>query len=121
MKRLTCEMCGSTDMLKENGVFVCQSCGMKYSVEEAKKMMIEGTVEVQGTVKIDRTSEVDNLLTRAFRYLDIGDFYDADDYCDRALDIDPNNVQAYLYQLLARVSVKKIEDLTNCEKPFDTY
>ena len=40
MKRLVCEMCGSTDIMKENGVFVCQTCGTKYSVEEAKKMMV---------------------------------------------------------------------------------
>lgn len=44
MKQLTCEMCGSTDLTKQDGVFVCQTCGTKYSVEEAKKMMVEGTV-----------------------------------------------------------------------------
>ena len=38
MKQLTCEMCGSTDLMKQDGVFVCQSCGMKYSVEEAKSI-----------------------------------------------------------------------------------
>lgn len=37
MKQLTCEMCGSTDLMKQEGVFVCQSCGCKYSVEEARK------------------------------------------------------------------------------------
>ena len=37
-------MCGSTDLMKQDGVFVCQSCGTKYSVEEAKKMMVEGNV-----------------------------------------------------------------------------
>ena len=37
MKQLTCEMCGSTDLIKQDGVFVCQTCGCKYSVEEAKK------------------------------------------------------------------------------------
>lgn len=37
MKQLTCEMCGATDLIKQDGVFVCQSCGCKYSVEEAKK------------------------------------------------------------------------------------
>ena len=47
MKQLTCEMCGSTDLMKQDGVFVCQSCGTKYSVEEAKKMMVEGTVQVE--------------------------------------------------------------------------
>ena len=55
MRELTREMCGSTDLVKQDGVFVCQSCGCKYSVEEAKKMMIDGTVEVTGTVKVDNT------------------------------------------------------------------
>ena len=36
MKQLTCEMCGSTDMAKQDGFFVCQTCGMKYSAELAK-------------------------------------------------------------------------------------
>ena len=48
MKKLVCELCGSTNLIKENGLFVCQSCGTQYSVEEARKMMIEGTVNVQG-------------------------------------------------------------------------
>lgn len=55
MKQLVCEMCGSKDLVKQDGIFVCQACGTKYSVEEAKKMMIEGTVDVQGTVKVDNS------------------------------------------------------------------
>ena len=43
MKALTCEMCGSTNLVKEGGVFVCQSCGTKYSVEEAKKIVNQVT------------------------------------------------------------------------------
>ena len=58
MKQLVCEMCGSTDLLKEEGVFVCQSCGCKYSVEEAKKMM----VEVEGAVTVQNAAQLDNLL-----------------------------------------------------------
>ena len=59
MKQLTCEMCGSTDLIKQDGVFVCQTCGCKYSVEEAKRMMIEGTVDVSGsTIKVDNNEEL---------------------------------------------------------------
>lgn len=66
MKQLTCEMCGSTDLIKQDGVFVCQSCGIKYSVEEARKLMIEGKVDVSGsTVFIDNTKQVENDLKRA--------------------------------------------------------
>lgn len=36
MKKIVCEMCGG-ELIKDNGVFVCQSCGCKYSLEEAKK------------------------------------------------------------------------------------
>ena len=34
-------MCDSTDFIKEDGLFVCQECGCKYSTEEAKKLMKE--------------------------------------------------------------------------------
>ncbi len=63
MKQIVCEMCGSTDIIKQDGIFMCQSCGMKYSLEEAKKMMIEGTVSVQGTVKIDNSESYNNYLS----------------------------------------------------------
>jgi len=58
MKKISCEMCGSSDLIKQDGVFVCENCGMKYSLEDAKKMMIEGTVEVKGTVKVDNSAFV---------------------------------------------------------------
>lgn len=119
MKQLTCEMCGSTDMLKQDGVFVCQSCGCKYSVEEAKKLMIEGTVEVKGTVKVDSSNEVNNLLKRAFMFLEEGNWVDANEYCERALDIAPENARAYLGLLMKDLNVKKQEDLKNYVRPFD--
>ncbi|MBR6940351.1 MAG: hypothetical protein IKH65_06080, partial [Clostridia bacterium] len=65
MKQLVCEMCGGTDLIKQDGVFVCQSCGCKYSVEEARKMMIEGVVEVTGTVKVDNTDQIESYLKMA--------------------------------------------------------
>lgn len=37
MKKMICEVCGGSNFLKENDVFVCQTCGMKYSLAEAKK------------------------------------------------------------------------------------
>lgn len=39
MKKMICEVCGESDFLKENGVFVCQTCGMKYSLAEAKNLL----------------------------------------------------------------------------------
>ena len=66
MKELVCEMCGSNNLIKQDGLFVCQMCGTKYSVEEAKKMMIEGTVDVSGsTVKVDNSASIENYYKMA--------------------------------------------------------
>ena len=95
MKRLTCEMCGSTDMLKQDGVFVCQTCGTKYSVEEAKKMMIEGTVNVSGTVKVDNTDKIKNYIEMAKSAYDADNKSEAESYCNRILEIEPENYEAW--------------------------
>ena len=39
MAQLVCELCGSTQFIKDNGVFVCQGCGTKYTLEEARAML----------------------------------------------------------------------------------
>jgi hypothetical protein len=53
-------MCGSSDLVKQEGVFICQSCGVKYSIEEARKMMTGSNeaVEVVGKVTIDNDFEI---------------------------------------------------------------
>lgn len=95
MKQLTCEMCGSTDLMKTEGVFACQTCGMKYSVEDAKKMMIEGTVEVTGTVRVDTSGNVDNLLNMAENARASGNNKEAEEYSNRVLEISPSNYMAW--------------------------
>ena len=98
MKPLVCEMCGSSDLMKTDGVFVCQSCGTKYSVEEAKKMMITGTVNVAGTVKIDKSEELENLYKLARRARDTRDFPQAVKYYDLILQRgDSDSWEAYFY------------------------
>ena len=96
MKQLTCEMCGSTELLKQDGVFVCQTCGTKYTVEEAKKMMIEGTVDVQGTIKVDESAKIDNYLSLAEAAFEGKDEKTAIEYVDKALEIDVNNSRAWI-------------------------
>ena len=97
MKALTCEMCGSTNLIKEGGVFVCQSCGTKYSVEEAKKMMVEGTVDVKGTVKVDTSDELNNLYEIARRAKDSDNSENATKYYDMILVKDPSSWEANFY------------------------
>ena len=97
---MTCEMCGSTDLIKQDGVFVCQTCGCKYSIEEAKKMMVEGTVDVSGsTVKVDNERKIENLRTLADRAKAEGDTETAAKYFEELLKEDPNNWEANFYTI----------------------
>ena len=97
MKQIKCEMCGSTDLLKQDGVFVCQSCGCKYTVEEAKKLMVEGVVEVKGEVKIDKKEELNNLYILARRARDASDTEQASELYSQILKQDPQSWEAYFY------------------------
>lgn len=109
MKQLTCEMCGSTDLVKQDGMYVCQSCGTKYSVEEAKKMMIEGTVDVSGsTVKVDTSNELSNLYQIARRARDNNDTESAARYYDMILMKDPNSWEATFYAVYFKAKGCKI-------------
>ena len=107
MKALKCEMCGSNDVVKQEDLFVCQNCGTKYSVEAARKMMIEGTVEVTGTLKIDDSIELKNLIALAQRAKESGNSEDALKYYEMILVKDPNNWEASFYALYYRVELCK--------------
>ena len=100
MKQLTCEMCGSAELIKQDGFFVCQTCGTKYSVEEAKKMMIEGTVDVSGsTIRVDTSKELENLYELARRAKENGNSEEAAKYYDMILLKEPNDWEAAFYHL----------------------
>ncbi len=119
MKQLTCEMCGSTELMKQDGVFVCQTCGTKYSVEEAKKMMVEGTVEVAGTVKVDDSAKIVNYYTMAENAYDASNQKEAESYCNKIIEIEPNNYKAWLLKGRAAgwqstLGNIRIEESVNC-------
>lgn len=110
MKRLTCEICGSTDLVKDNGVFVCQSCGCKYSVEEARKMMIEGTVDVRGTVRIDHSDELQKLYQAARNARETSDDESALRHYESISAKDPNSWEALFYLVVLKTnSIKNSE------------
>ena len=88
-------MCESNDFLKEDGVFVCQSCGTKYSVEEAKKMI--GTTEINATAQIGNTGKLDNLYKLARKAKDEGNIDKAAQYYEQIYIEDLNNWEAAFY------------------------
>lgn len=122
MKRLVCEMCGGSDLVKQDGVFVCQNCGTKYSVEEAKKMMVEGavtvegTVAVEGTVKVDKTEELKKLYTLARRAKESDNTENACRYYTQIEMQDPDSWEAYFYLIYFKARTSKIGEIPkNCK------
>lgn len=58
------------------------------------------------------------LLKRAFMFLEDGDWNSANEYCEKVLDIDPENASAYLGKLLSELRVSKQESLKDQAEPF---
>ena len=83
MKQLICEMCGSADLIKQDGVFVCQSCGCKYSVYEAKKLMVEVAPQLE------------NLLKLAHSSFDSGNYAKCEEFCNQIITMNAQNYEVW--------------------------
>ena len=59
------------------------------------------------------------LLKRAFMFLEDGAWTSANEYCEKVLDLDPENAEAYLGKLMAELKVSIQENLKYCAQPFD--
>ena len=62
---------------------------------------------------------VSSYMKRAFMFLEDGEWDSANEYCEKVLDIDPENADAYLGKLMAETHVDKKENLANLTAPFD--
>lgn len=89
-------------------------------VRGIKKLIAPAKEQPTNTVVVEsNNTDIAPLLKRAFIFLEDGNWKDADEYCERVLDIDPENAQAYLGKLMAQLKVNKQDDLAKLETPFD--
>ena len=113
MKALVCEMCNSSDLIKQDGNFVCQHCGMKYSLEDAKKMMVEGTV------KVDNSDFVQKYLQNARRARQKEDWEETEKYYNLVEQNDPSNIEAIFYSAYGKAKASlSVNELTRREAIF---
>lgn len=115
MGAIICELCGSNDITKQDGLFVCQHCGTKYAPEDAKKLFVEGTV------KVDNSERLSNLYKIARRAKDDNNSESAEKYYDMILVEDPMSWEATFYVVYFRAMQCKIAQIqsaatsiTNC-------
>ena len=106
MKALVCEMCGSQDLVKTDGMFICQNCGTKYTVEEAKKMMVEGTVQ------IDNSAFVERYLANARRARTRGDWAEVEKYYNLVEQNAPENIEAIFYSAYGKLRTTLLDDFS---------
>lgn len=76
---------------------------------DAPKAAVKETVLVSGG-----NAAVEPLLKRAFMFLEDGNWQEADTYCEKVLDQDPENARAYLGKLMAELHIAAKEELPNC-------
>jgi tetratricopeptide (TPR) repeat protein len=65
------------------------------------------------------TLNIAPLLRRVLMFLEDGNWREADEYCEKVLDQEPENAQAYLGKLMSELHVHKQDELKDCDKPFD--
>ena len=86
----------------------------KIALDDAPKTTIVKETTVSGG-----SANTAPLLERAFMFLEDGDWNSANEYCEKVLDIEPKNAEAYLGKLMAELRVRKQDKLKDCSTPFD--
>ena len=104
MKKIVCELCDSTEFIKEGGYFVCQGCGTKYSLMEAKSLMREVEGEVSPAVESTDTNvpavnpkqaQIDNLLVLAVNAHEARNFQEAENFSNQIIALDSTAYKAW--------------------------
>ena len=96
---LICDLCDGSDFVKEDGMFVCRSCGTKYTIEEAKKMMngtSGGGSSAPAPASNASAEKIANMLTLAENAFEQANNSQAEDYANKVLEIDGSNALAWL-------------------------
>lgn len=110
MKKIVCDLCESTEFTKEGGFFICQGCGTKYSLEEAKGMLreVEGAGPVSTGTPVTAVpmgnpnqQQIDNLLLLATNAYSASNNEETEKYCNRAIEYDAMCYKAWFLKAKA--------------------
>ena len=127
MKKMICEICSGRNLIKKDGVFVCQDCGTQYSVEDARGLLQEVPDEETGREPAAEASapaaeapapaapakaeQIANALTLAQSDLKSDNNKGAETYAGKVLELDPENAQAWYVKGTAAAWQSTLRDL----------
>ena len=128
MKQFVCEMCGGTNLVKQEGMYICQDCGTRYSVEEARKLMQDVPDDVAAAarpapaLKPAVDTELENLYVLARRAKNDNNSENAQKYYEQIIVKDPSSWEANFYTTYFQSMNCKIGEIgtaavrvSNCE------
>jgi len=95
---MKCEMCGGTDFVKDNGLYTCQSCFSKYTVEEARKLFAD---VADTSVNVESQAQEENLLVLARTSMNSKNYEDVEKTCNQILAMNAKNYEAWVLKASA--------------------
>ena len=96
MKAIVCEMCNSNDIVKQDGLYVCQNCGTKYTAEDAKKLM----VDISGSsIIVDESEKAKRYRKLARESRSMGNIEKAGEYYNQLVTIYPDDWEAVFFSV----------------------
>lgn len=98
-------------------MFICYKETDAIGIEKITKSDAPRTAEKE-TVVSTSNANTHALLERVFLFLEDGKWQDANLYCEKVLDIDPKNAEAYLGKLMAELGIRKREMFAEWKSPF---
>ena len=96
MKAIVCKMCGSHDLIKQDGVYVCQHCGTKYTAEETAKLTVDfSNVSEDHPIPVKVVGNTENLVKLGWA----------------ALEADPNDANGWAIRFNALLMSQTFDNL----------
>ena len=92
MAALVCDLCGGKLVMGSGGIATCDSCGMEHSADRMK----EKVQEIKGVVQVDNTHLIDNYMRMAQNAYNSSNKVEAENYCNKIIEIEPTHQQAWL-------------------------
>lgn len=112
MKAIVCKMCGSHDLVKQDGVYVCQHCGTKYTAEETAKLTVDfSNVSEDHPVPVKVIDNTENLVKLGWAALEARNDAEALEYAKRILEADPNDANGWAIKFNALLISQTFDNL----------
>lgn len=96
MKAIVCEMCGGNDVVEQDGLYICQNCGTKYTAEDVKKLMID----ISGSsIKVDEKEKAESYRKLAKEARKMDNIQKAAEYYNQLVTLCPDDWEAIFFSV----------------------